>query len=50
MRKKFKKLLQLFEDDWVFQVDLMLDDFKDLQKKVAVLEEKVKELEGVNDG
>jgi len=38
-KKKFKKLLQTLKDDWVFKVDLMLGDFKELQTKVKIIEE-----------
>ena len=40
MKKKLKALIKLANDDWVFKVNLMLDDFKKLEKRVEDLEKK----------
>lgn len=32
---KKKRLKQFVKDNWVFKVDLMLDDFEELKKRVA---------------
>lgn len=43
--KKFKKILQFAKDEWYFRVDLLLDDFEILQKRVEALENKRKEID-----
>ena len=36
-----KKITEIAADDWVFKVDLMLDDFKELQERVQELEVRI---------
>lgn len=40
-RKRWKRIKQFAKDDWVFKVDLMLDDFKELKERVQELEVRI---------
>ena len=40
-RKQLKRIKNFAKDNWHFQVELMLDDFKELQERVQELEVRI---------